>query len=323
MKKRIVPALITVSLIYSNCAYALTQAQIDALQSQLSATSKERAAGATAGYAQLIGFISDASVSGYVLDVDNNQGSDINIVKLPLDHELATFDDIKMSIRGGFNYASVDSKNILEGISADTVNPTSEAYSGLVGLLFAVPLSEHWTLKPALDVGIGRIENSISFNGADALQVKPLVDSLVVNWSTNMVLVNAGLGLGYAYAFDKYKLDVKGNYNHTVISSFSESGTFGGFTEQTDLLHFAVDLARPWGVSLLGYPLTGVIHTDHTAFLGKNSNALGFSNLNAFGYRVESDFSKDNWKVSSAALGFNYLTGDHVEGYEIVFNVGF
>jgi len=108
-------------------------------------------------------------VSGYVLGVDNSQGSDINIVKLPLAHELATFDDIKMSIRGGFNYASVDSKNILEGISADTVKPTSEAYSGLVGLLFAVPL-----------------------------------------------------------------------------------------------------------VGLPGYPLTGVIHTDHTAFLGKNSNALGF-----------------------------------------------
>ncbi|WP_300010729.1 hypothetical protein [Methylovulum sp.] len=74
---------------------------------------------------------------------------------------------------------------------------------------------------------------------------------------------------------------------------------------------------------LWGYPLMGVFHTDHTAFLGKNSNALGFSNLNALGYRVETDFSKDKWRVSSAALGFNYLTGDNVEGYEVVFNLGF
>ncbi len=323
MEKRLALMLITGALVYSSHACALTPAQMDALQAKLSANSKGRSDGATAGYAQLIGFISDASVSGYVLDVNNSQGSSINIVKLPLEHELAVFDKMKMSVRGGFNYASVDSKNILAGLSSDTVKPTSEAYSGLVGLLFAVPLAEHWTLKPVVDVGIGRIDNSIAFQGADAIQAKPLVESLVINWSSNMVLVSTGLGLDYTRAFGNFKLDVKANYNHTLISSFSESGNFNGFSEQTDLLHFAVDLARPWGIGLLGYPLTGVLHTDHTVFLGKNSNALGFSNLNAFGYRVEADFSKARWKVSSAALGFNYLTGDNVEGYEVVFNVGF
>jgi len=323
MKIRFTFILITSTWVYSGHALTLTQAQMDGLQAELSANSEQRANAATAGYAQLIGFISDASVSGYVLDVNNSQGSKINIVKLPLDHELAVFDKMKLSIRGGFNYASVDSKNILEGISSDTVKPASEAYSGLVGLLLAVPLAEHWTLKPAIDVGVGRIENTIAFKGADAIQAKPLVDSLVVNWSSNMVLVSTGLGLDYTHAFENYRLDVKANYNHTLISSFSESGNFNGFSAQTDLLHFGVDLSRPWAMGLLGYPLTGVLHSDHTVFLGENSSALGFSNLSAFGYRLETDFSKENWYVSSAALGFNYLTGDKVEGYEVVFNLGF
>ena len=304
-------------------ALALTEAQLDSLQASLSADKNQRSASATAGYAQLIGFISDASVSGYVLDVDNSLGSNINIVKLPLDHELAVFDKMKLSIRGGFNYASVDSKNILAGISSDTAKPESEAYSGMVGLMLAVPLSEHWTLKPVVDAGVGRIENTIVFKGADATQAKPLIQSLVTNWSANMVLVSTGLGLDYTNVFGDFTLNFKANYNHTLISSFAEENKFAGFTEHTDLLHFGVDLVRPFEMGLFGYPLSGVIHTDHTVFLGENSNALGFSNLNAFGYRLETDFSKAQWKVSNAALGFNYLVGDNVEGYEIVFNVGF
>ncbi|GAB6141106.1 hypothetical protein JCM14076_18350 [Methylosoma difficile] len=323
MKKQLITTFINTALFYTNPAAALTQVQLDNLASKLSAERSARVSSSTAGYAQLIGFISDASVSGYVLDVKNSQGSGIDIIKLPLDQEIASWDNIKLSLRGSFNYASIDTKNILDGFSGDTIKPSSEAYSGMVGLLFAIPLNENWTLKPVLDAGVGRIENTIAYQGSDALQAQKLVESLVINWSTNTVLMNTGLGLDYRYTFKDFRLDLKGNYNHTLISSFSESNSFAGFTEQTDLLHFAADLSTPLGVDILTYPLSGVLHTDHTVFLGNHSNALGFSHLNAFGYRFETDFSKDGWYVSTGALGFNYLTGDNVEGYELVFNVGF
>lgn len=323
MNKTIANHLLLWVAAFSNPVSALTGDQIADLEAELSANQQARKDGATAGYAQLIGFISDASVSGYVLNVDNDLGSDINIVKLPFAKKIMSFNGTDMLIRGGFNYASVDSKNLLQGLSSDQVLPQSEAYSGLVGLLFDIPLSERWKLKPALDVGIGRIENSIFFAGADAQQVKDLVNSQLINWSTNTVLVNLGLGLDYTRMIGINQLVAKANYDHTIITSFNESGDFAGFTEQTDLLNFSFDLATPWGVDLFGYPLTGILHESNTVFLGKNSNALGFNNLNALGYRVETDLSKEGWKVESVSLGFNYLIGANVDGYEIVFNVDF
>jgi len=323
MKKSIAGLVLMGFLAYSNQVSALTDQQVSDLEAKLSANRQARKDGATAGYAQLIGFISDASVSGYILGVDNNLGSNINIAKLPLEKEIFSFEGADMLIRGGFNYASVDAKNILEGMSSDQILPESEAYSVLVGLLFNLPLSELWTLRPALDVGVGRIENRIIFEGADAGQVKDLVNSQLINWSTNTVLVNLGLGLDYKRMIDIHKLTAKSNYDHTIITSFNESGDFSGFTEQIDLLNFSFDLATPWGVDLFGYPLTGIVHESNTVFLGDNRNALGFNNLNALGYRVDTDLTKEGWKIESVSLGFNYLVGANVEGYEIVFNVDF
>jgi len=304
-------------------SFALTPAQIEDLRTQLLEDKNVRRTGVTAGYAQLIGFISDYMVPGYVLDVKNKLGSAINIVKFPLNFEVADFGSTKMLVRGGFNYASIDSKNILEGFSSDKITPSSEAYSGLLGVQFAMPLAEGWTLKPALDAGIGRIENDIEFQGVEALQVQPLVKSLVINWSTNVVLANIGLGTDYTYSFKGLQFDAKANYDHTIISSFSESGIFAGFKTQTNLLHFSMDLTHPWNQTLFAYPLFGIIHTHNTTFLGKNSNALGFSKLNGIGYHIKTKLSKRDILPQALTLGFNYLFGDHVEGYEMVFKVDF
>lgn len=66
-------------LICSEQSNALIPSQIDRLETELGDSANERSASATAGYAQLIGFISDAAVSGYVLDIENSLGSEINI----------------------------------------------------------------------------------------------------------------------------------------------------------------------------------------------------------------------------------------------------
>lgn len=323
MKQHLFKILLLPVYIWSGSVLALSQAELANLENQLAADQPSRNANVTAGYAQLIGFISDASTSGYALNVDNRLGSKFDIVKVPLETEIAEFHDMKLLLRGGFNYASVDSRNLLEGISKDVVKPQSEAYSGLVGLMLEYPFAKHWTLKPAVDVGIGRIENSISFRGADALQARQLIQNLVVNWSTDVVLGNIGLGLQHRAELGNFTLTTSGVYNHSIISSFAEPSNLQGFTKHTDLLHFAADLASPLGLSPFAIPLTGVFHTDSTVFLGENSSALGFSNLVALGYRIEADLSKKNRYISQTAIGGNYLVGDNVEGYEIVFDVDF
>ncbi|MDO9105169.1 MAG: hypothetical protein Q7U57_09440 [Methylovulum sp.] len=323
MQKNILKILLLPVFAWSGTVLALSQSELAGLANRLAADQTLRSDNVTAGYAQLIGFISDASTSGYVLNVDNRLGSQFDIVKLPLATEIAEFDDTKLLLRGGFNYAKVDSRNLLAGISQDEVKPQSEAYSGLVGLMLALPLSKQWTLKPAIDVGIGRINNSIGFRGADALQAKQLIENLVVNWSTDVALANIGLGVEHRVELGRFTLTSTGVYNHSIISSFSEPKNLQGFTKQTDLLHFAADLSSPLGLHPFAVPLTGVFHVDSTVFLGENSDALGFSNLAAFGYRVEADLSKKNRYITQTSIGGNYLYGDNVEGYEIVFDVDF
>ena len=303
-------------------ASALTQQEIDEIRDSIAATERQQSSGA--GYAQLLGFITDPEVSAITLDVDKETDSTLDIYKLPLQLKLGEHHGWTLLVRGGLNYASYDADDSLEfRPSSDNIDIEFSAYSGSLGLVAKKSLNADWTFAAALDAGLARFENEADYKGGSEV-VAPFLDDLLLNWTTNASLFSGVIGLDYRHAFND--LEVKGqiHYIHSYVSSFGESGDFVGFTEHTDTLHVDVDIIHPWGMALDGYPLAGVVHLGNTTFLGDNREALGFSTLWSMGYALQFDVSKRSWNVQSVKLGFNYLVGDKgVDGYEIVLGYRF
>lgn len=317
------PLFLAMGVISSAQATDLTQAQIQALQKKLIDSRSERSASATAGYSQLIGFVSDPELSGFTLNVGQAGGSRLELFKLPFRHELSSAGKGKWFVRGAVNHASIHSENLLKGLSPDVIEPRSSAFSALVGVLRSLPLTETWSFSSALDAGVARIQNEVRYQGANALQAKPFVENLLIDWSTDAALLSGALGLDYRKKRGSLDLAFKTAWIHTWISSFHESGAFKGFNDQTDLLHVRADFEKPLRQRLSGLPLSGLVHLGTTTFLGSNRHALGFSHLNSMGFAVKADARQRGWRVQSLTLGLNYLVGDGVDGYEIVFGYQF
>ena len=70
-----------------------------------------------AGYAQLIGFVSDPDISGITLE-DENDGT-LDIFKLPLQHRVQDREDWSLFVRGGFSYATLSEDEVLRGFPSD------------------------------------------------------------------------------------------------------------------------------------------------------------------------------------------------------------
>ena len=236
-------------------ASALTQEEIDEIRDSISAT--ERQQGSGAGYAQLIGFITDPDVSAISFDLDEETHSTLDIYKLPLQLRLGEHLGWTLFVRGGLNYATYDADDLLEFLPpSDNIDTEFTAYSGSLGLVAKKPINADWTFAAALDAGLARFENEADYKGISGV-FAPFLDDLLLNWTTNASLFSGVAGLDYRHAFDA--LEVKGqlHYIHSYVSSFGESGDFVGFTEHTDTLHVDVDVIHPWGTALGGYPLAG------------------------------------------------------------------
>lgn len=309
-------------LLLVGTASALTQEDIDAIRDSIAET--ERKGGSGAGYAQLIGFITDPDVSGVTFDFGADTASKLDIYKLPLQFKVGKHAGWTLFVRGGLNYATYDADDLLAFLpSSDNIDTELTAYSGSLGLVAKKPLNTDWTFAAALDAGLARFEDQAKYKGASEV-FAPFLDDLLLNWTTNASLLSGVVGLDYRHAYND--LEVKGqiHYIHSYVSSFGESGDFVGFSENTDTLHVDVDVIHPWGRDLGGYPLAGVVHLGNTSFLGDNRDALGFNTLWSVGYAIQLDVKKRDWSLQSVKLGFNYLVGNNdVDGYEIVFGYRF
>ena len=124
-------------------ASALTQEEIDEIRDSIAAT--ERQQGSGAGYAQLLGFITDPDVSAITLDVDKETDSTLDIYKLPLQFKLREHNGWTLFVGGGLNYASYDADDLLEFLqSSDGIDTEFTAYSGSLGLVAKIPMNADW-----------------------------------------------------------------------------------------------------------------------------------------------------------------------------------
>ena len=93
-----------------------------------------------------------------------------------------------------------------------------------------------------------------------------LFDELFLNWSTNATIVSGVAGLKYKKSISTIDLDLYAMYTHSYVSSFSESNDYISFTTHTDTIGLIGDIIHPLNSKIMGYPLSGIIHTGYGIF---------------------------------------------------------
>ncbi len=320
LKNRSIYALASLFLFTPTLANALTDKEIEAARDFVA--QQERGTQTGAGYAQLVGFVSDPDISGITLE-DENDGT-LDIFKLPLQYRVQDLEDWSLFVRGGLSYATLSEDEILQGFPSDNnIDTKWKSYSATAGLMGKWKIAPQWWFIGAVDLGLARLENDSSYRGI-AEVLAPIFDDLLLNWETNVTLFSGMLGLDYHQEWSSVAMNAKAHYLHSYIDSFDESGDFAGFTEHADTLHFDLDFKHPLGVELNRYPLKGIAIVGNTTFVGDNRDALGFTTLWSIGYAVQADISRHEWPVRSLRLGASYLKGDNgVDGYQIILGYRF
>ena len=107
--------LASLCLLTPTPANSFTDEEIEAARDLVAQQARGTQTGA--GYAQLIGFVSDPDISGITLE-DENEGT-LDIIKLPLQHRVQDSEDWSLFVRGGFSYATLAEDEILPGFPSD------------------------------------------------------------------------------------------------------------------------------------------------------------------------------------------------------------
>ncbi len=143
------------------------QTTLDGLRDQLQ--NELRNSNIGAGYAQMLNFFVDPSISASRLESDD--GTEYDVFKVPLQYEIPLNDrGWQLAVRGTFSHAEAD--NTFSLLEDETIDGTWKADSGQLGVGLIVPATERLSWLVAGQFGISRLESEADYNG-------PLTDLIV------------------------------------------------------------------------------------------------------------------------------------------------
>jgi hypothetical protein len=290
---------------------------INAAREQVKADLRNSKIGA--GYAQMLNFFVDPSISASRLDADADDNTRYDVFKLPLQYEFPANDGgWQLVVRGTLSHASAENEfSLVEG---EIIDGTWEADSALIGIGALVPAGENLTWFLGGQFGISRLENEADYEGVLSELIAPVLDGVLFNWDTNARISSLTGGLDYHTRIaDQYKVTLNGRYTFSHIASYSESRDLQSFSEDTGTLAASADVEHPWGASLGDMPLFGVARLGATAFTGPSRKALGFSHFYNIGYSVGLNVAERSRYFEGFTLGAQYNFGSDVDGVSLVF----
>jgi hypothetical protein len=260
----------------------------------------------------------DLSAASYKIDGDGANPT-LDVLRLPYQQRwlaLSPEADLYWKVAGGYlkykqSFPVETSLN-----SGGSVGSKWSAYSVDGGLLAKISLGNGFTLEPALDLGVARLDNQASYAG-DAAALQPFLDGLVFNWHTNAWLVTPSLGLEWRVADAAGKTTFRGHVARSWISSFDATDPVQEFNETANIYSLRAEYAMPSALRAFGRPLDCVVYGGYAGFFGANRNALGFTSVAELGAGVELPVSPGREKSERMRLAVGYLFGADVKGWTV------
>ena len=134
-----------------------------------------------AGYAQMLNFFIDPSISASLLESDD--GTEYDVFKIPLQYEMPIGENgWQLAIRGTLSHATATNTfSLVDAALSDdeSIGGEWEADSGSLGAALIIPASDKLSFLVAGEFGISRLENTADYNGVVSREfVAPVVDGV-------------------------------------------------------------------------------------------------------------------------------------------------
>ena len=183
------------------------------------------------------------------------------------------------------------------------------------------PVARNLTLRPILNVSLGRVESEAVVVPASS-QIPGTGLAFLSQGHLNAAGLGGSLMLDYEHYTDDREVDAELRYSNIYLKSFDSSAAVQGHSD-AQTLSFWSRYRAPTGLAALARPLRYVLEYAHTRFLGDLRGALGFEYMNSFGVGLELDTGKYESYVTRARLLLRYKAGNNVTGWAVGLGISF
>jgi len=272
------------------------------------------------GYAQILNLAAtpDLSAASYRVGTEGPTLT-FDVVRLPYQAkwlELSADTDLYWKISGGYLQMKQDLPLSASDPGFGSIASKWSAYSVSGGLLAKMRLGNGFTLEPALDFGVARLDNHASYTGA-ATELQPLFDGLLFNWQANAWLTTPSLALAWSSGDADGRATVRGHVARSWISTFDTTDPVQEFNETANIYSLRAEYAKPSGLQTFGRPLGWVVYGNYAGFFGANRDALGFTAVAELGGGLELPVYTDRANSERLRLSGGYLFGPDVRGWSV------
>ena len=255
----------------------------------------------------------------------SNSGSDETDVYLSqLGGAFTWSGSFPLYLEGYLGIARYDPRFIMsDGLVEREVPIKWNSISATLGMGWDFKISEHWVLRPILNLSAGHMESDTSLAGRFVNYKTDAGIDFLENGRLNAAGLGGSLMLDYEIHKPEYEADVELRY--TQINLQTVGGTSAGVKGSSIAQSFNVwaRLRVPTGLIVFRKPLRYVFEISQSDVLGEDAEALGFNHLTKLGTGIEFDLSDTNDLVSRLRIVGRYLTGPGVSGYSVGFAVSF
>lgn len=272
------------------------------------------------GYAQMISLSAtpDLSAASYRINAID-PSAELDVLRLPYQAKwlpLSDDTDLYWKVEGGWlQYQQDFPWNPAPG-TAGTFGSTWKAYSAGAGVLAKVRLGSGFSIEPALDLALARLQNRTSYGGSAAV-LQPVLDGLLFNWSADAWLVTPGIALEWTDSVGEGAVRVRGHVARSWIASFDETDPVQRFRDATNVYSLRADYVHPTEWKAFERPISWVTYGSYAGFFGANRNALGFDAVAEVGGGLELPLQPDAPRAERVRLQAAYLFGSGVRGWTV------
>ncbi|MBK7079332.1 MAG: hypothetical protein IPH55_00895 [Betaproteobacteria bacterium] len=273
-----------------------------------------------AGYAQMINLSATPDLSAASYRIDGlDPGAELDVLRLPYQAKwlpLSDEADLYWKVEaGGLRFRQDFHWNPTPD-AAGIFGSKWTAYSVGAGVLAKVRLGSGFSIEPAVDVALARLQNRTSYGGSATI-LQPALDGLLFNWHAAAWLVTPGVALEWTDAVGEGRGRVRGHVARSWIASFDETDPVQRFREATNAYSVRVEYLHPTAWKALERSMSWVAYGSYAGFFGANRHVLGFDAVAEVGGGLEVPVAPDAPKAERVRLQAAYLFGSGVRGWTL------
>jgi hypothetical protein len=276
------------------------------------------------GYAQLLNLTSAPDISTAHYKV-RTEPDDLYIQVGRLTHEerwRALSENVDLFWRGGGGYSRMRAKfpTGTPSTGAGLVDSTWWAVGLTAGLLAKVRLDDEFTLLPAFDVGVARLENHTKYSGS-ATSLQPFLDGRLFGWGADATLLTPNIGLEWLRKHDDRVTTVRLHAAWSRIATYGEADPALKFREGGGVMSIRGEHVAPTTLRVMERPLRWVVFGGHSSFFGPNRAVLGFPSVSEFGLGLELPLMAGDAASKRVRFAGSYLVGPNVHGWSVALSM--